>query len=167
MKHIKLFEAFLNEAHPVKEINTEFLEALKNKDELWGKSGDKGLLYNGQNVFDVYISDESFDKYHEAIMKDDEIAKEEDFDAGSYQECYLGYMPSHDCFLVGFDVFTDKTKAIMVEFNIENGEVQNAKVHDASPNLFYSNGIHSMYKGISTWREREGEERTIIDIRLD
>ena len=166
MKHIKLFENFLNEAYPAKTLNTEFLEQLKNKKELWGESGNKGLLYNGQNVFDIYVSDDASQKFHAAIMEDDDLEKKEDFAEDSYQEVYLGYMPKFDCFLAGFDVWgIEGVKSIAIEFNIRDGEVQDAKIHDANQELFY--GRPSIYSYLAGWRSREGEEKTIIDIRLD
>lgn len=164
------------------ESNRLFPEIAKfmkqDRNTLWGESGENGLMYRGINLFDFYVSDEVQKQFDECIIKDYEDDPSqycEGFGTGDYQEVYLGYMAHHeepramDRFYAGFDVFTEKTKAILLSFKIEvdngKGKIIDLQVDDGSLNLFYSHEDHSIYKGIQHYQSIN--PGSWIDLRLD
>ena len=156
-----------------------------NIKSLWSQEGDK-VFYRGVDIFELVNSKEVQEQFFDCITCDEDIQKEDNFDKGSYQEVYLGYVPEYpgvpqasDRFYIGFDVFTETVKSVLLGFRIENdngvgkigwsrqyGTSLDLQLDDASFNLFYSPEAHSIYRGISSFRQKNGPG-SWIDLRLD
>ena len=162
-------------------------ELLFNQDkatDLWGN----GLSYKGFDLCEWYGKDSISDKIYSAAGVGDtwnetSIYEDEDEDGEIIsdtenvdcklegQECYLGYIPSNETFISGFDMWLSRTgdytddyesEYKMVAFKIKaNQEIEFVELKDITDletdNLFYSSGykkLHEVFKNV-------------VDIRLD
>lgn len=107
------------------------------------------VTYKGDKKF--------FDNY---IGWQEEIAKRLEVD--DYQECYLGYDPGDDSFVMGFDVWNygwygDSFSSQMVKFSVEGAKV--TKVHDQE------SFDYGFYPG--HYEKLKADNPNLIDLRLD
>ena len=128
------------------------------------------LIYNGENLFDVYVK--NLDDFSNKL----EIGKEIEMDDYSNsenngnvsllcgQEVYLGYIVSADVFISAFDVWddnkwgSDEIGSGHIYFKIVDGKVQYIKTEIAWGDHFYDT------RG---WLNRLREEfKDLVDIRL-
>lgn len=135
----------------------DFVERIGREKNGWGERGDKGLLYRGFNVWELYCKKENDELFERLIKNDEEITqcgacfhceseqrrKCEDARLEprerkaprrtvDCQEVYLGYDPNEDMFLTGWDVFgSDTTGSVLIAFKInEKGEFKRYDYHD-------------------------------------
>ena len=79
-----------------------------------------------------------------------------------YQECYLGYEPESDTFIMAFDIFDDEEKRNttpnIFKFAVENNIISSITHQNILGNMFYSDKqyevLHQRYPNL-------------IDVRLD
>jgi hypothetical protein len=128
-----------------------------------------GLEYKGVNVFKAVYEDafnqEELDTAVQELYSELVYVEQKDF---SVQECYLGYSPSKDIFIMGFDGWytervgeedeADGNCSPCVEFRLVDGTVKviNSGILDIS-DTWYSNG----------WNQAKAKYSDLIDIRLD
>lgn len=173
VKNGKIAKADLNKA--VAAVASLKTEAASKKVELTSKPNREevsngwpdNVVYNGKNVFKTVYKDSNF-----KMLKKEAADLNDNFGGFHFtptleiQECYLGYSPSADKFVMGFDAwyYTDSgvgdemNCALYVEFKIDGGSVD---IHDsdvaAHSEDFYSEGYERIKRKYSD----------IIDIRLD
>ena len=51
----------------------EFVDAIGKETNGWGEPGDKGLMYRGHNLFEIYVSDKFNRQVTELIQNDEEV----------------------------------------------------------------------------------------------
>jgi hypothetical protein len=119
------------------------------------KAWPKNVLYKGKNLYEIVYDDEkNYDRLYSAVERKSR---------GAYdiQEVYLGYDPSKDMFVMGFDVFyDDETNCAMLYFEVEDDSYFGTKVYPYetkfSESSFYNkNGCFEKIKN------------KLISIRLD
>ncbi len=83
----------------------------KQFDRLVNNAWHKGVMYNGENVFSIFYEGDGavgdLAKFLEKELKED---NEGYHHLASYesQESYLGYIPTEDLFVMGFDTFAEE-----------------------------------------------------------
>jgi hypothetical protein len=156
----------------------ELLDIIKDKEKPEDYWADY-LLYQGEELFENYMKFLSwFDDYAYNVKKaswteteteevyNDETGEYEDeeFENEVYrdlQESYLGYVPSKDMFITGFDMWENvDSPAGIVLWTMKKGKfkVISENIHYESDMMYGSNGhykkLHKKYKDL-------------VDIRLD
>lgn len=143
----------------------------------------EGVFYKGVNVFDHVYADKILEKIADFIEigetmegepyeEEDENGDIEEFEGESYtkdgQEVYLGYVPSDDVFISGWDTWNPdgSSEAVMFTYDVDEQDITgNMEVVAMSyKSMFYSPG--TMGKP-STYKELKKLFPDIIDIRLD
>lgn len=165
-------------------MGKELIFNVEKATELWGN----GLSYKGFDLCEWYSTNSILDKIYSAAGVGDtwtetSIYEDEDED-GEFisgtenvdcslegQECYLGYIPSKEIFISGFDMwlsrigdYTDdyESEFKMVAFkikadqNIEFVELKDITDLEAD-NLFYNSGYQKLQEIF----------KDVVDIRLD
>lgn len=107
------------------------------------------ITYKGRPFFDEYM--DLIDKAAKKLRTEGGDQIEE------YQECYLGYIPSKDKFIMGFDIWVDEPDYLRGTYVLIDADNEKFKTLDWSEKLFYQglyNEIHRSYPDL-------------VDIRLD
>lgn len=141
-------------------LNKQQIEALIDK--AWPDD----VLYNGKPIFEPYLDivrviDAVLEK---KIFNQPSTGDEDDDDFSYYgQECYLGYVPSKDIFICGFDVDDGNapTNAIAnLTFDDRMFQLINVEFYLGNAKYFYS-GNNSAYDFLHK------KYHDLIDLRLD
>lgn len=113
------------------------------------------VLYKGEKVFDIAYHDGQ-SRIINTLREENDRHGIDDFD---FQESYLGYVPSTDYFVMGFDTWTDDEEGAfnMVSFKIENGRVNRVSLLTDHQGFMYPSGMNHIHD----------EHPDIIDVRLD
>lgn len=134
-----------------------------------------GVMYKGKSIYKlVYLSDvlESLEKYLEENNRD-----EEELSHYSSQESYLGYVPSKDLFIQGFDTWgeleddgsydEEETDEYSGTYEPELSNVMLYRLKDGKISYQQSryNRDHMMYPNVL--RSLHYEFKDLIDVRLD
>jgi len=143
------------------------LRRVSNPSRMIQDAWPHNLYYDGINLHQFY-------RDHMELMADKlGIGKEEsmlieDEEGGDYweewvvrgQESYLGYIPSEDTFLSGWDMFPPDVGAGKVMFKIRAGEIE-----ILSTEIEYDSGmVYGNKAGLYNWHK---EYSDLIDVRLD
>ena len=117
----------------------------------------QGVMYNGTKVFDTFYSDA-------AMSTQWAFVERAGYDDG--QEAYLGYDPTNDVFVMGFDVWADEYD----EYgdSLGGGEMEGLVIElrsDGSPMDIVGSFPGGMYP--TGLREIKRTFPGIIDVRLD
>lgn len=175
---MKRFKTIINEDTTPVEITDEGV----NRDAV-SDAWTEGVFYKGVNVFDNLYSDRILEKLADFIEIGETMEGEdyeEENEDGEYdwvegesytkdgQEVYLGYVPSEDAFISGWDTWNPEgsSEAIMFTYDVDAQEITGNMevVAGSSSSIFYSPGTMgkpSVYKGLKNLYP------DIIDIRLD
>ena len=127
-----------------------------------GTAWSDNVEYNGLNVHKMFYMNDTLDAQIAKVMSEWEA---------DYQECYLGYCPSKDQFVMGFDMWREHRHGdfesgygyiifdlYTKETNVCNDEVRmRNKMRCYGNGIFYSNG----HAGV------KDEFPGIVDVRLD
>lgn len=136
----------------------------KKFDHLVNQAWHKGVEYRGENVFDL-VYDSGLSDYLEKELREYHEQYDRDFDG---QESYLGYIPSEDAFVMGWDLWISERDDYgdeeqitdaenMVLFTVEGGGVRDSRVIGVGSSHMYPAGykvLHIKYP-------------SIVDVRLD
>jgi hypothetical protein len=152
----------------------------KQFERVISKAWSDGVVYKGENVFElVYNSGLS-----SHLEKELEDSNKSDFDLTYYdsQESYLGYLPSEDAFVMGFDTWAEVKNPYFDEYD-EEGEYENEPEteHEVVPNvvMFTAEGggvkdynilsqfVGMMYTGTKSYDQLHKTYPDLVDIRLD
>ncbi len=168
MRHIKLFESFLNE-----EIVKEKFEITATK----GMSHDEATKAIDDHYHDnlTYRGNEFFDKIYMKILY--EFAEDE-LNIGEYikgdegedgeirgQESYLGYIPELDIFVQGWDMFETDSGVNVVFIKLDD-KLNPSDAYEELPKPFM-NSSEMMYGKNGSLGALHKQIPSIIDIRLD
>ena len=131
------------------------LAANTTREEICRTLGN-GLTYNGLNLFDFYC---------EVIVPRLEEELEKDPAIEDKQECYLGWIPEIDTFIIGFDCWIDEECSWaeedvadnVISFRVVNGAIRYINNVHTPGRMFYSGAYKALRKNYPT----------ILDIRLD
>lgn len=122
-----------------------------NLERIISKNWLNGLLYQGVNVFDVYIDDSTQSVFEHELY----IGRGNDG-----QETYLGYCPSEDVFITGWDLWPEDspTECGIVIFKVNGFKISVIKtIESFFRDSFYLKGYRRLHR----------EYPDIIDVRLD
>ena len=130
------------------------------------------VTYKGINIFDPYMNvmndaaselgiGETFqDQWEEIDPETGEEYTEYDIVTIDGQECYLGYIPSKDIFISGWDLWMgEDSPAGIVQLRFNNGQFEVIEAEKRGYGMFYGrngeyNNLHKRY-------------HDLVDIRLD
>lgn len=124
----------------------------------------RGVEYKGENVYDLVYDSELAD-YLERELRDFHESRDRHFDG---QESYLGYIPSEDAFVMGWDLWVsyrddygdeDRVEDAenMVMFTVYGGGVDDSKVIEEGHGRMYPDGYRALHE----------QYPSIVDVRLD
>ena len=141
----------LNEMENVEPIElTSILDDREAISQAWAN----GLTYDGHDIFELYI--EQLDSIKAAGRLPDDN-----------QESYLGYIPSQNLFVSGFDIWPheDEGPRNMIVFSIDNGRFRHKKtLMMGGRNEHGSVMIYGRNGGLE---ELKSIHPDLVDIRLD
>lgn len=168
MKHIKLFESFLNEAKETFEItSTKGMDKSEAKKAINDHYHDR-LTYRGNEFFDKIYMD-ILTKFAEEKLEIGEMEDVDDGDGGfdkeriDGQESYLGYLPDQDVFIEGYDMWGGSKNTVFIKLDdkLNPQDVSNSReFHFSNPSLM-------MYSSNGTLNALHNKFENLIDIRLD
>jgi hypothetical protein len=136
-------------------------------DEQINKAWPNHVLFKGSPIFDPYIkaTDPAFEK-----IKDE-------WDAADGQECYLGYVPEKELFVMGFDCWwygdeeddesEDESGWATVTMKFDGSKFINIKTEDMNSSTRSSNSRSSSTFYHGGYNATKRAHPTIIDLRLD
>lgn len=167
MKLHHIFEAKYAQDHGVIELTQapRTPNAEKKKfDKLVNDAWTAGVEYKGENVFNL-VYESGLADFLEKELKSFHEDQGRDFDG---QESYLGYIPSEDAFVMGWDLWVahrddygDEERVEdaenMVLFTVYGGGVDDHEVLDRGFSFMYSAGYNYLHQTYPS----------IVDVRLD
>jgi hypothetical protein len=172
MRHIKLFENFINEEKSVFEITSTAGMEKPEATKLIEDHYPENLTYRGIEFFDKIYMDILTKFAHEKLKIGSNYKyMEDDGEGGEYeetatvdgQESYLGYLPDKDVFIEGYDMFGDDpgdcTVFIKLGEDLKPTNVNKEFNFHSTRGMMYGNG--------GAFTELHSKFPTLIDIRLD
>lgn len=176
MKPFKTLEEFTNEAkkNNVFEITDSKGMDRKDVEKALEKAWTKGITYKGMEFFDkIYmeqIMDVASDELGIGNAYDEDCTDEDDEDYTAHQkidgqECYLGYIPSKDIFVSGWDMWETECgdefeNTVLIEVDL-SGKAK--KVTYTMKKL----DLRGMFYGNNCYEKLHKTIKDLIDIRLD
>ena len=165
----KIFQ-HINEAKTVDiyEIGQDKTLSTKEKENLIKKAYPYNLTYQGKEFFESIYLREIMEYAYDKLKIDEEFEVEK-YDSDEYdvewvvtsgQESYLGYVPSEDIFINGWDMSEDDHGANTVSVKIKNGKATTDRKYGregTGSSTMYPNGYKAVHR----------KYKDIIDIRLD
>ena len=168
------FKYLLEMMKETKELK-EIIDNGEDPSEYWAEN----VLYNGSDLFKKYMDFLGWFEKHTDKLKDDSWEEEEcdevmnddgeyeedcwmEYITRSKQESYLGYIPSSDTFITGFDMWEgDDNPAGIVYWKIDGSRfIINSEEIDYSSTMIY-NSSNGAYKKLHI------KHKDLVDIRLD
>ncbi len=167
MRHLKLFEAFVNEESSPFEITSTKGMDPKEAAKTINDNYPERLTYRGNEFFDkIYmdiLSKFAYEKlgigeYYDA--DDEESGFEKVRKEG--QESYLGYLADEDVFVEGYDVFDSAgNNVVFIKLN------DKLNPENVSNKFQFPNSSSMMYGQYGSYDALHKKFPTLIDIRLD
>jgi hypothetical protein len=143
----------------------------------------QGVMYKGVNVFNAVYDSDLADRFQQMLAQS---ARGEEIDNFDAQESFLGYVPSKDLFVMGFDTWGDSQSSSYDDEDTEDMSSDDLDEHGAAANIpnlvaFRLNEQgqvakalvwghipgRMMYGSGGTYNYLKREYPDMIDIRLD
>lgn len=138
----------------------------KQFDRYVNNAWHKGVTYNGESVYTLFYESDggmrALARFLERELEQDNNGRH-NLSYYNSQEVYLGYIPTEDLFIMGFDTWAEEASEptdlpCMIFVKIVNGGPEDWKVwRDGPTGMMYSHGLselHSKYP-------------STVDVRLD